>query len=798
MCKYKVSHYATLCILQRNHFFVYLVKKDLIYSSSMVMALKSIPNGDLHILGSNNTYSIGRSRRNHIHLKDSSVGAQHAILQIKNGMAYIQDAHSKHGTWVNNIPIKTCVKLKHKDAITFGKKNCSYAFIETQINIHIEQDTYSLTSALRNLKLNYTRDYSKSNNYYVTSFVSQEMMRSTSILHYLIARKYVVTPKYFTDLERGIDQAPALPNIYRYMPEIDVCLKNKGIVDINPKAKRKTLFNNALFIFFDEQDYETIRVFIEKCCGEALLYKQDPDFKNMLLEESKSCHYVVVDTQESSEIANNCVLFLKAAERNIQKMSNDDVWLSILKAEFNCPCNTDKSGELVLDTSNGKTAEKLCDNLPNTRSQDTERNLKRNELKETFKPGNNMGSSQASPVALEGNSKSNLPNWLLKVHSSSNGPHLGTPSTNKAHKTCTQKEFSKEQDSPSLLPSESTEIVRRSCVENWLSKVLSSSNGPYSNQPEVTNSADKCDTQEEFSKERDSPCLSPSESTERTNSFCLVNWLSKMPSSSNGQHSNPSEVTNSVHKGSIQEKFSKERYSLDVLSSESTERTISFCAENWLSEVLSSSNEPQSELTNSGGKVCVQKEFSKEWNLPNHLPPESTEKASSSCVEHRLSEIQSSSNASRSQSESPAFTNSALKACTHKEFSKEQNSLNLLRPESIIKVGNSCVDRRLSKMQSPSNGPRAELTNEADDTCVQKRLLNAQSSLNLTGSKSIEAENVVGNPHKVIGSKNQKNGNIPSTTKKRRASLKESTSREMVGIEKLKRKYKDIDILGMS
>ncbi|XP_066148791.1 uncharacterized protein [Euwallacea fornicatus] len=810
----------------------------------MVIALKSILNGDIHILGSNNTYFIGRSRRNHIQIKDSSVGAKHASLQTKNGIAYIQDAHSKHGTQVNDISIKTCVKLKHKDTITFGRNNCSYAFIETQINIHIEQDTYSLMSALRNLQFNYTHNYSKSNSYYVTSFVSQEMMESTSILHYLIARKYVVTPKFFTELNRDINQAPALPNIYRYMPEIDVDLRNKGVVDINPQVKRDTLFNNALFIFCDEQDYESIRVFIEKCCGQALLYKQDSNFINMLLEEWKSCHYVMVDTQESSEKANNCVLSLKAAKRNIQKMSKDDICLSILKGEFNYPCNTNESGESALATSDGKSAEKHCSNLSNAKTHNTEKNLKKKELKDASKSGNKRGSSRAILPTLEGNSSSKLPNWLLKTRRSSNKSHSVPPeSTNTAHNDSVQKDFSKDQDSPSLLPSDSTDRTSSFCVENWLSEVLSSSNIP---QSEVTNPVQTACAQKDVLKKQVFSSLLPPESIEIANRSCLENRLSKGPSSANGPGTHPLEIIDSTHKLGNQEEFSKEMDLPGVLPSESTERTSSFCVENWLSEVLNFSNRPRLELTNSTCKASTQKDFSKRLNLPNQLPLESTERDSMACIEKRLSKIPSSTNeqclnppevinsahkggtqdefpeerdspnllSSESTERTCSFcvenwlsevlsssngprselTYSGDKTCTHNEFPKQQNSQNLLRSKLTIRVDNSCV----SKMQSPSNEPRPEPTNEADNIYVRKGFLKTHSWLNLSGSKSTEAGNVTRSSRKDMGSENQKNESISSTAKKKRTTFEESTSGGTIGLGKLKRKYKGIDILDLS
>jgi sigma-B regulation protein RsbU (phosphoserine phosphatase) len=68
-------------------------------------------------------FTIGRQSDNDLVLLDSRISRRHArILQDANGYS-IEDAGSRHGTRVNEKPVKHCERLRNGDRITLGMAN---------------------------------------------------------------------------------------------------------------------------------------------------------------------------------------------------------------------------------------------------------------------------------------------------------------------------------------------------------------------------------------------------------------------------------------------------------------------------------------------------------------------------------------------------------------------------------------------------------------------------------------------------------------------------------------------------
>jgi serine phosphatase RsbU (regulator of sigma subunit)/pSer/pThr/pTyr-binding forkhead associated (FHA) protein len=72
--------------------------------------------------------SIGRRPESDVHLRDSRVSRQHAIIRAEDGHYLIEDCRSRHGTWVNGERIDEPRELQPNDRIDFGVPD-SYALI---------------------------------------------------------------------------------------------------------------------------------------------------------------------------------------------------------------------------------------------------------------------------------------------------------------------------------------------------------------------------------------------------------------------------------------------------------------------------------------------------------------------------------------------------------------------------------------------------------------------------------------------------------------------------------------------
>jgi len=86
------------------------------------------------------TYTIGRSPENSIHLEDNSVSGRHAELIVVSESCYLKDLGSTNGTLVNGQAV-TGVQLRAGDRIRFGKVDASFECAATsaaEVAPHLE------------------------------------------------------------------------------------------------------------------------------------------------------------------------------------------------------------------------------------------------------------------------------------------------------------------------------------------------------------------------------------------------------------------------------------------------------------------------------------------------------------------------------------------------------------------------------------------------------------------------------------------------------------------------------------
>jgi hypothetical protein len=99
-----------------------------------------IIHGERHIPLIQPVIRIGRHSENLIVLDDSMVSRRHALLRARKGHFLLTDISSKHGTFVNAIPMNECV-LTSGDVIRMGQTDLIYGddSQETQTQpLHLE------------------------------------------------------------------------------------------------------------------------------------------------------------------------------------------------------------------------------------------------------------------------------------------------------------------------------------------------------------------------------------------------------------------------------------------------------------------------------------------------------------------------------------------------------------------------------------------------------------------------------------------------------------------------------------
>jgi pSer/pThr/pTyr-binding forkhead associated (FHA) protein len=70
---------------------------------------------------------VGRIDSAHLVLDHLSVSRLHARIVLKDDNAYVQDLHSREGTWVNGVAVGVPRKLENGDILSFGDVVATYA-----------------------------------------------------------------------------------------------------------------------------------------------------------------------------------------------------------------------------------------------------------------------------------------------------------------------------------------------------------------------------------------------------------------------------------------------------------------------------------------------------------------------------------------------------------------------------------------------------------------------------------------------------------------------------------------------
>lgn len=101
--------------------------------------------------------------------------------------------------------------------------------------------------------------------HYVTELVTMQTLKNSPILLYLLEKKLIVTPKYFTEMMAGINKALPMPNFYKFLPPVDEQLQSKGFSFTRTvlKTNRRSLFKNIVFISFHELG--RLETFLTEC-----------------------------------------------------------------------------------------------------------------------------------------------------------------------------------------------------------------------------------------------------------------------------------------------------------------------------------------------------------------------------------------------------------------------------------------------------------------------------------------------------------------------------------------------------
>jgi pSer/pThr/pTyr-binding forkhead associated (FHA) protein len=90
-------------------------------TGTFLKVVKGGEEGTECALAAGRVYLIGRSSKADISVSDQTVSHKHAKVENVNGIWFVMDAGSRHGTYVNKRPIEGRKALFDRDVIRVGK-----------------------------------------------------------------------------------------------------------------------------------------------------------------------------------------------------------------------------------------------------------------------------------------------------------------------------------------------------------------------------------------------------------------------------------------------------------------------------------------------------------------------------------------------------------------------------------------------------------------------------------------------------------------------------------------------------
>ena len=96
---------------------------------AQVVVVRGADKGKRWLLVPTIDYDIGRNPENRIVLSDRTISKRHALMQFVDGIWFLQDLGSRHGTWVNSEAIAERKALFDKDVIRIGKTTIVYGHV---------------------------------------------------------------------------------------------------------------------------------------------------------------------------------------------------------------------------------------------------------------------------------------------------------------------------------------------------------------------------------------------------------------------------------------------------------------------------------------------------------------------------------------------------------------------------------------------------------------------------------------------------------------------------------------------
>ncbi|KAL2734406.1 nibrin [Vespula squamosa] len=347
------------------------------------MWLLTSPTGELIYLKPNIPVLIGRKKGDIILSHDTSISKLHASIVVNSQTTFVvgeptttcvlRDEESKYGTFIlRNQKFKkviTDVNLKDQDLVRIGLQG--EIFIVTYIPIITS--TSGLPDNVKS-KLHKTMDeidgiITNKWEKFCTHLTVLKPKLTEKVAVSLAAGIPIVNIDYWKAVKSATQEGEPLPKTDDYISEISEQYISKGIVSLYPNDKRKTLFTNLIFNFFDLKQFEMYETMIRLAGGKSVVLNlknaQTPKLQNNFI-------YVQFSSSDETELTEDVIQEYDHICKTLKSLKHrvipeSEISLAILYCSVERYCNTKYNFANVF-----KRQERLNYNLPETLVIDTQ------------------------------------------------------------------------------------------------------------------------------------------------------------------------------------------------------------------------------------------------------------------------------------------------------------------------------------------------------------------------------------------------------------------------------------------
>ncbi|KAL2721356.1 nibrin [Vespula maculifrons] len=347
------------------------------------MWLLTSPTGELIYLKPDMLVSIGRKKGDIILSHDTSISKFHASIIVNSQTKFVvgqptstcilKDEGSKYGTFIlRNQKFKkviTDINLKDQDLIRIGLQEeifiISYIPIITSTSGLPDSAKGQLHKIMDDIDGIITDSWEK----FCTHLTVLKPKLTEKVAVSLAAGIPIVSIDYWKAVKSATQKGEPLPKTDNYISEISEQYISKGIVSLYPNDKRKTLFTNLIFIFFDLKQYEIYETMIRLAGGKSIVLnlKNKPTLKlqhNFIYVQFSSSDETQLTEDVMQEYDHICKTLKSLKHRVIPE---SEISLAILYCSIERYCNIKYNFANIL-----KRQEKLNHDLPDTLVIDTQ------------------------------------------------------------------------------------------------------------------------------------------------------------------------------------------------------------------------------------------------------------------------------------------------------------------------------------------------------------------------------------------------------------------------------------------